>query len=164
LLADLKTKFKYTYDEFDKKGWYENKSQVTNITYDKSILRVRVNNVGYAYLESQYYGDDWIFHTHVEVKIGDTVYQTEDIPTYDKNNAHSNTGGSVWEVVAYTADRDNGIMKAIAESGDAVIKVRFAGGEGHYDMTLSKRDQQAIKDAYQLSQLIIKVGDTGATK
>jgi hypothetical protein len=41
------------------------------------------------------------------------------------------------------------------------VKVRFNGDHGVKDFTLSKRDQQAIKDAYQLSDLITKVGDTG---
>jgi hypothetical protein len=160
-LADLKTKFNYDYDEFEKKGWYEAKTQVVANTFDKKMLRVRVNNVGYAYLEDQYYGDDWIFHTHVEVKIGDAVYKSEDIASYDPNNSRHNSSGSVWEAISYTGGKDNGIIKAIAESGDAPIKVRFTGGEGVSDFTLAKRDQQAIKDAYQLSNLIKSTGDTG---
>ena len=161
-LVELKTKFTYKYDEFEKKGWYVAKSQSVDNTWDKEVLAVNVNNIGYAYLSDQYYGDDWIFHTRVEVKIGDTVYKSEDIPSFDSNNNRHNSGGSVWESISYTSDKDNGIVKAIAESGDAVVKVRFTGDEGVYDFTLSKRDQQAIKDAYELSNLIKSTGDTGA--
>ena len=160
-LADLKTKFKYKYDEFEKKGWYEAKTQIADSTWNSQMLKVHVNNVGYAYLEDQYYGSDWIFHTRIEVKIGDTIYKSKDIPSYDPDNTTENSGGTVWETISYTGDKDGGILKAIAESGDAVIKVRFAGDRGVKDFTLSKRDQQAIKDAYQLSDLIKKVGDTG---
>lgn len=159
-LADLKTKFNYKYDEFEKIGWYENKSQIVDTTFDKKMLRVRVNNTGYAYLEDQYYGDNWIFHTRVEVKIGDKVYKSADIPTYDSDNARENSGGSVWETISYTGGRDNGIIEAIAKNSDSLVLVRFAGDHGVSDFTLAKRDQQAIKDAYELSTLIKGVGDT----
>jgi len=163
-LAELKKKFSYSYDEFKKVGWYENKSQGVNVIYDKDILRVYVNNEGYAYLADQYTSDDWIFHTRVEVKIGDVIYKTEDIPNYDPDNSTDNGSGSVWETISYTNGRDNGIIKAIAESGDTPIKVRFTGGKYYHDITLAKRDQQAIKDAYQLSELIKKVGDTNTAQ
>ncbi len=163
-LAELKTKFNYKYDEFEKKGWYEAKSQVVANTFNTQMLKVNVNNKGYSYLEDQYYGDDWLFHTHVEVKIGDAIYKSDDVETFDPNNSQNNSGGSVWENISYTADRDNGIIKAIAESGDTPIKVRYTGGSGGVkDFTLTKRDQQAIKDAYELSNLIISTGDTGVT-
>jgi hypothetical protein len=160
-LEDLKTKFNYQYDEFDSKGWYFHKTQVVQNTFDKKVLKVYVNNSGYAYLTDQYYADDWLFHTRLEVKIGDTVYKTDDIPTYDSNNSTEIGSGSIWENISYTAGRDNGIIKAIAESGTTPIKVRFAGDHGVYDMTLSERDRQAIKDAYELAELIKKVGDVG---
>lgn len=158
-LAELKTKFDYKYDEFEKKGWYTNKSQAVSIIFDKKLLRVYVNDSGYAYLESQYYGDDWIFHTKVAVKIGDAIYETDDVPTYDPSNETTNGSGSVWENVSYLGFTDSGIIKAIAESGDTPVKVRFEGQNNVSDITLAKRDQQAIKDSYELSELIKKVGD-----
>lgn len=163
-LADLKTKFKYTYDEFQKVGWYAAKTQVVDYTWNEQVLRVNVNNTGYLYLVDQYYGDDWIFHTHIEVKIGDAIYKSEDVPSFDPNNTHNNSSGSVWESISYTGTKDNGIIKAIAESGDAAIRVRFTGDRGSKDFTLTKRDQKAITDAYHLSELIKKLGDIGATK
>ena len=160
-LADLKTKFDYKYDEFEKKGWYTAKSQSAESTSYKTLLRAFVNNSGYIYLASQYHGDDWIFHTKATVKIGDTVYTTEDIPSYDSNNERTNSTGGVWEEISFIGGKDNGILKAIAESGDLPIKVRLSGDQDLKDFTLSQKDQQAIKDAYQLSDLIKKVGDTG---
>ena len=160
-LAELKTKFTYKYDEFNKVGWYMAKSQNPSNLFDDQVLMVEVNNTGYAYLEDQYYGNDWIFHTRLDVKVGDDVYQTEDIPTYDKNNAQNNTAGKVWEDISYVNGKDNGVIKAIGESGDQTVKVRFDGGSNVYDFTLAKRDQQAIEDAYELSNLIKETGDTG---
>ncbi len=164
-LAEIKTKFTYKYDEFEQKGWYTAKTQDPGTTFNSQVLQLMVNNKGYTYLVDRYYGSDWLFHTRTEVKIGEALYKTDDIPSYDDNNSSWNSGGSVWESISYTADRDNGIIKAIAESGDTPVKVRFAGGSaGVKDFTLTKRDQQAIKDAYELSNLIKETGDTGTTK
>ena len=163
-LAELKKKFNYKYDEFQEKGWYEAKTQTVANTFDKKMLKVNVNNVGFAYLSDQYYADSWLFHTRLEVKIGDTLYKTDDVETYDPNNQTNNSGGSIWEFIDYTAGKDNGIIKAIAESGTAPIRVRFAGGQSVDDITLAERDRQAIKDAYELSNLIISTGDTGVTQ
>lgn len=161
-LEELKTKFNYKYDEFENKGWYYHKSQLVQNTFDKNVLRVYVNNVGYAYLADQYYSDDWLFHTRIEVKIGDSLYRTEDIPTYDSDNSTEIGSGSIWETIDYTAGRDNGIIEAIAESGTTTIKVRFAGDRGVYDIILAERDRQAIKDSYELSNLIRKIVDVGS--
>lgn len=156
-LAELKTKFDYKYDEFNKYGWYTAKTQSTQNSYDRSLLKTYVKDSGYIYLEDQYYGNDWIFHTKVTVKIGDQIYETADIPTYDPDNSETNGSGSVWETISYTKYRDNGIIKAIAESGDNPVKVRFSGKQSVFDMTLLKSDKQAIKDAYEFSELIKKV-------
>ena len=159
-LAELKTKFNYTYDQFQKVGWYQNKSQAdVNTTFNKEMLSMMVNDTGYAYLEDQYYGSDWIFHTRVEVSIGGIVYKSVDVPTYDPKNATQNASGSVWERISYVNGKDNGVIKAIAESGNTPVSVRFAGEHGVYDFTLSSRDQQAIEDAYELSTLIKEVGN-----
>lgn len=156
-LGELKNKFDYKYDEFNKIGWYVPKSQTVGNTYNQKFLKVLVNNSGYIYLQSVYYASDWLFHTRIEVKIGDSIYKSEDVPTYNKDNETDIGGGSIWEYVSYTSGKDNGIIKAIAESGDATIKVRYVGRQSIFDMNLSKRDQQAIKDSYELSQLIKEI-------
>jgi hypothetical protein len=157
-LTVLKKNFNYKYDEFEKNGWYLNKNQTVENSYDRSLLKVNVDSSGYAYLEDQYYGNDWIFHTRVEVLVGDNKYVSDDISISDKNNDRANSSGKVWEDISYTIYRDNGIIKAIAESSDIPIKVRFTGGEGVKDITLLQKDRQAIKDSYELSELIKKVG------
>jgi hypothetical protein len=156
-LEVLKTKFNYKYDEFNGIGWYTNKNQTAANSFNRKLLKVLVNSSGYAYLEDQYYGDDWIFHTRVKVIINDKIYESADIPTYDENNNEFNGSGSVWEEISYTTNRDNGIIKAIAESDDSAIKVRFVGRQSISDFTLANVDRQAIKDAYELSELIKKV-------
>lgn len=158
-LAVLKKNFEYKEDEFNKIGWYTHKNQTVDNSWNRKCLITHVNSNGYIYLEDQYYSEDWIFHTRIEVKIGDNIYKSEDVPTYSKYNRTQNSSRSVWENVSYTSGKDNGIIKAIAESGDKPVKVRFIGREYYSDFTLSNKDKQAIKDSYELSNLIKKIGE-----
>ncbi|MEZ4211121.1 MAG: hypothetical protein R3B39_02435 [Candidatus Paceibacterota bacterium] len=158
-LEELKKNFTYKYDEFNNIGWYTHKNQLAENSYNRRLIKVPVNNRGYGYLESQYYGENWIFHTRVEVKVGELVLKSQEVPTYDPDNATQNSGGSVWEVVSFTGNKDNGIIQAIASSGDLDVRVRFSGDQKNSDFTLTKKDQQAIKDSYELMTLIKKVGN-----
>lgn len=158
-LAELKKSFIYKYDEFNNIGWYTHINQTAENSYNRRLLKMHVNNRGYGYMASQYYGENWIFHTRVEVKIGDLVLRSEEVPTYDSNNETQNSGYSVWETVSFTNSNDNGILKAISESAENDVKVRFSGDQKISDFTLTKKDQQSIKDSYELMLLIKKVGN-----
>jgi hypothetical protein len=155
----LKKNFVYKKDEFNNIGWYIQKSQTVDASWNRKCLKTHVNSDGYIYLEDQYYADDWIFHTSIQVKIGDSIYNSEVIETFNANNKTENSGGSVWENINYTDGKDNGIIKAIASNVGKEVKVRFNGKEYYSDFTLSTRDKQAIKESYELSELIKKVGN-----
>jgi hypothetical protein len=155
----LKKNFNYKKDEFKDVGFYIHKSQTVDNSYNRKCLITHINSNGYIYLEDQYYADDWIFHTSIQVKIGDKIYNSSVVETYSDHNKTQNSGGSVWENITYTDDQDEKIIKAIADNADKEIKVRFNGKQYYSDFTLSKKDKQAIKDGYELSELIKKVGN-----
>jgi Txe/YoeB family toxin of Txe-Axe toxin-antitoxin module len=151
----LAKNFEYNDDQFEKIGWYTPLVQTATNSWSRKLLGARVNSKGYVYLISQYYADDWLFHTKVQIIIdGDpTVYETADVPTYDEDNKHQNSD-SIWETISYSRDRDNGILKLIAENYDKKIKVRFVGRDTISDIVLSDKDKKAIKDSYDLAQLL----------
>lgn len=153
-LSAIKKKFIYKHDEFKDVGWYTHKFHTVDNTWNRKCLRLHVKSDGYAYLEDQYYSTAWIFHTNIEVKVGDSIYRSEIIPTYSDNNKTENSGGSIWENINYTDGQDNGIIKAIAAGGNKPVKVRFVGKQYYSDIVLSDRDKQAIRDGYQLSELL----------
>lgn len=154
---ELVKNFDYKKDEFSGKGWYRHKIHNLNNILHKNCLFVHVNSTGYYYLEDQYYDTDWIFHTKIEVKIGNTVYRSKEIPTYNEDNVTENYGGYVWENISYTSGGDKGIVKAIAENDTVKIKVRFIGRQYNSDFTLSEKDKKAIKESYELSCLIYRI-------
>lgn len=150
-LEVLKKKFDFNNDEFKKVGWYVHKDQKS---YTRDMLKMNIMNDGYYYMESQYHASDWMFHQKVQVKIGDKVYESETVPTTSKNNITDATGEGIYENVSYLAGGDNGIIEAIAKSGDQEILVRFEGRESVHDFTLNPKDKQAIIDGYRLSELL----------
>lgn len=153
-LEKLKKKFNFKQDEFKGDGWYTH-LQAGDVSWNRIYLSTPVNSSGYIYLISHYYASDWLFHTKVMAKVGERVIETEDIPLYSDDHDSDNNSGSIYEINHYTRNRDNGIIKLIAENYDKEIKVRFVG-KYYRDMVLSEQNKIAIKESYDLSDLIKK--------
>lgn len=151
-LIPLKKNFTFKKDEFNGSGWYTHKTFNSSSNYRKT-LKAHVNENGFIYLESQWYDDDWLFHTYVQVKVGESVLTTPVVETFNKNNVHHNDGGVVWETISYVEDGDNGILSSIANA-KGPVKVRFVGDKFYRDITLPEKDKKAIKDCYELSEAI----------
>lgn len=155
-LVVLKKNFNIKKDEFNNTAWYIHKNQTVDNSWNRKCLKTHINSDGYIYLEDQFYSDDWIFHSSIQVKIADNIYHSSVVESYSENNKTENSGESVWECISYTDSKDYGIIKAIAESGDKPVKVRFVGKQYNSDFTLSNKDKKAIKEGYELAYLIKK--------
>lgn len=162
-LSAAKKNFDFEGDEFTGGGWYRHKLWNVNRTYNKTFLKANVNADGYAYLVSQYYGDDWLFHESIVAKIGDVVIVSNEVESYEEENRRDNSGGSVWEYVHFTDNRDSGILEAIGNAPEKLVKIRLKGRQYHKDYTLSKNDKQAIADCLTLSRLIKSVKEKETT-
>lgn len=149
-ISRLKSKFTYKKDEFQDVGFYTHK-RWGKYWPNRKTLTSGVNSTGYAWLRSNYSADDWLFHTSITVLIGDQKYKSPVVETYDKNNRTDNDGGRIWEVVTYD---DQEILSAVSENTNSTIKVRFHGREFYDDITLSAGDKRAIKDCYDLANLL----------
>lgn len=158
-LNDLKSHFEYTGDEFDKIGWYQHKSQTVDNSFNRKCLIIHVNSKGNYYLEDQFYSEDWIFHTSIKVKVGDQIFESAKIETYNPNNKTQNGGQHVWESINYLDGGDNGIIEAIAQNVDSVVTVRFNGRQYYSDFTLQMKDKKAIKEGFELSELIKQLNE-----
>jgi hypothetical protein len=157
-LAQLKTKFIFESDQIYGGGTYTHRNQTAENSFRRSYLAAPVSSSGSIHLLSFYSGDDWIFHDHVVVRVGEAVYTSDAIPSYAKENARSNVAGLVFEVVAFTDHRDNGILEAIARDPRQVVRVRFAGRFSE-DIVLSRRDKIALAESVELAELLRKVAN-----
>lgn len=150
-LTVLEKKFIKNIDEFDKTGWYTHKTWKKNIL--RSYLSATVFTSGRSYLESNYHGEDWVFHTYLSVLIEDTTYRTAEVPSYSDLNRRDHYHGTVTEQISFSGGKDKGIYKMIAENYNKTIKVRFFG-KSYEQITLSKKDKLAIKDSYELKTIL----------
>jgi hypothetical protein len=121
---------------------FENEAILTKVIYSNGIPRIS--------FISNYYADDWIFHTYVKVRIGDLRKQT--IPVQGKREVLD--GGKVLETNYYTTPSDIAILKWIADNYKKEILVRFYGKDYYDDITLPMSEKLAIKETYDLYNLL----------
>jgi hypothetical protein len=149
-IKKIASNFTYKKDDFQDLGFYSHK-RWGRYWPNRKTLTSGVNSSGYAWIKSNYSADDWIFHTSITVLVGDLKYQSEEVATFSDKNVRDNDAGRVWEIVTYDNPE---ILKAIAENSTSTIKVRFNGSEFYSDQTLSSGDKKALKDCYDLAQVI----------
>lgn len=89
-----------------------------------------------------YTGDDWVFWEKLTFVVDGT--KTYKYYAY-RDVTRDNGSGDVWEYVDIQVDReDRELLEAIADSTETII--RFEGDNHHYDLTVSAKDKQAIKE------------------
>lgn len=157
-IRTLQAKFRFSPDSIEGGGWYRPKSESADNSWNRTFLGIWVAANGRTYLESHFYGDSWIFHDHIVVRLGDQVLRSEVIPSYSDLNSRHNSSGSVWETLSFTGGKDNGILNAIAEAPDSMpIRVRLEGDDRMREFVLAKRDRIAIQEGDELGALLRKV-------
>ncbi|WP_162793509.1 hypothetical protein [Runella rosea] len=154
--AKMADNFTFAKDDFQTKGWYSHKNFGKKAAGRKT-LKAHVREDGFIYLESQFYGNDWIFHTHIKVKVGSLYLSSPKIESYNKNNKQQYAGDTFWENVYYRETGDNGIIQAIADSTSKPVKVRFEGRKFNRDIVLTAEEKQSIKESYELSVVLKKI-------
>lgn len=151
-VAELKKKFIVTKDEFQNIEFYKHKHWGKYWPEYTTIL-AGVNSEGYAWLTSNYYNDDWLFHGSVTIKGEDGYIETtQEVPRYDKNNRTEIKDG-VFENVTYVNARP--LLMYLAIMYDKKIMVRFNGQQYHKDIVLSKADKMALKETYDLATALM---------
>jgi hypothetical protein len=150
-LKNLIKSFKSKLDDFSNITWYTHK----NFPLSFTGLSAVTNDQGHSYLISNFHSENWLFHTSIMVKIGDNIFESEDIPTYDKRNIHDNYT-TIWETVSFT--NDSLLFKMIAFNVGKKIKVRLNGQQYYHEYILNDKLKLAIRDTYDLGKLLERKG------
>ncbi len=161
-LLKLHSKFIPYRDDFNNSITYFHKSWGTHWQNRKCLTAVIDSASGHIWLKSNFYNDDWLFHTQVMVLIAGKKYSSQLLTAFSDNCKTENSGGWVWEVNTY--DLDGGIILAIHDNIKEEIKVRFEGKEYRDDIVLGQKDKQAIYDSYELSNLLLTKYEFDAMK
>ena len=147
-----------------------------------SLSRKRIEPVitssGTIFLRSVYRDRDWIYHDHVIVQVGDREYMSDALPatspdvtrretrresSRDRRSGRYTEDRYISETVRYRSGSDNGIVRAIAESGGAKVTMRLAGGPRVFDKTLSNDDKRIFAEAMELATLLRRRSTQAAT-
>ncbi|MCC6773341.1 MAG: hypothetical protein IT360_19305 [Gemmatimonadaceae bacterium] len=130
-----------------------------------------VTSTGTIFLRSVYRDRDWIYHDHVEIRIGDEVLRTATVlPTSPnmsrrdvqrtgsnvnrRRNGRNQRDDFVDERVSYRGADEGAIVKAIAEAGAAPVNMQLAGGPRTFEKTLSDDEKRLFAEAYELAGLL----------
>lgn len=151
-----------------------------------SLSRKRIEPVvtssGTIFLRSVYRDRGWIYHDHVIVHVGDREYVSDARPatspdvtrretrresSRDRRRGRYDEDRYISESVRYRSGSDNGIVRAIAEAGDAKVTMRLAGGPRVFDKTLSDDEKRLFAEAMELATLLRRratqaAGDTSS--
>ena len=107
---------------------------------------------GTIFLRSVYRDRDWIYHDHVIVHV--TRRETRKESSRDRRSGRYTEDRNISESVRYRGSSDNGILRAIAEAGDAKVTMRLAGGPRVFDKTLSDDEKRLFAEAMELATLL----------
>lgn len=154
-IAELEKPFQKEKTEFDRYTQYIHKRQNFERAWDRSYIKVHLDERGEIYLSSNYHGEKWLNHTALRVYDQGDDAKTEEIPVGSVDNHRSDFMDSVWEKVTYRDGKDNGVMEFIANNTDRRLKAVFLGDEYYY-IILETYDKDAVKSALELSKALKK--------
>lgn len=154
-IEELENPFQKEKTEFDRYAQYIHKRQNFERAWDRSYIKVHLDERGEIYLSSNYHGEDWLNHTALRVYDQGDDAKTEEIPIGTVDNHRSDFMEAKWEKVTYRDGKDNGVMEFIANNTDRNLKAVFLGDEYYY-IILESYDKQAVKDALELSKALKK--------
>lgn len=145
-LAKLLPKFRKSVDKFDSTVTYlhKNYTPYSNTNGIGIMAKIFDNSIHCA---SAFVSSDWIFHTSFTVKTGDTVRD------YSGRKRHDVINGIAETVNVNSSDCED-LVKQIAEAApNKPVMVRLLG-KYRYDFNLKATHRQAIKDTWELYQLL----------
>jgi hypothetical protein len=139
--------------EYDRYTQYIHKRQRFDSRWNKSYLKVNLDERGEISFSSNYYGQSWLNHTGIRVYDGNTQASTGKIELNDPNNHRSDFMDSKWEKVTYTNSKGDEVIKLIADNPELKIKAVFLGSSEYY-IVLEDYDKIAFHDALALSKML----------
>lgn len=125
-------------------------------SYDpRSCIYPEVGANGALVLVSRFVSDSGLYHTDIQVSIGNKTLNSSRVPPYDSRSSRSYLGTQIMEEVRFGRAEDQAIMEALAKSGEQTIKVKFiTGGSYQKEITLPQVYRSLIRDAWLYSQLL----------
>ena len=153
VIAKLEKDFIKEKTEFDRDTQYVHKRQQFENRWNKSFLKVHLNEKGDIWFSSNYYGEQFINHTGIRVYDGPDQAKTDRVEEGDVNNHRSDFMDGKWEKVTFRDGKEDGVIEFIANNTGRRLKAVFLGDKYYY-IILEEYDKRAFKEAFTLSRAI----------
>lgn len=150
----LGKRFKIDRDEFTKDLHYIPLAYL-NFAETRPALRAFVLDEGDVLLHTRYQGEDWIFHDHFGLKVGDKQFDSAKVEKSDISRKVLRAG--IVREICYYPSSDLRIAEAVASAADQKVMLRLYGSEGNATHELDLNQKNAIRDALELSAILKKV-------
>jgi len=134
-------------------GVYEHKRQTVESSWNRTFLKIGLNEKGDIWLISHYYGKSWIDHTSLRVYDQENYILTDTIALGHEWNRKVEDMGDRWETVEFREGSDAGAIAFIADNYRKPVKVRFTGKSFQY-IVLETFDKEAIRKGWELAQVL----------
>ncbi len=154
----LAKNFYFTKGNSSRPGIYEHKRQTVRNSWSRSFLKVNITEDGDFWISSKYYGKEWLDHFCIKVYDNNLQVFSDTIPLNHPDNRKLQDGDDKWETIDYRNGTDGGVVGFIIENLDRNLKVRFTGKK-HYYIVMEKFDKEAVRDGYELAQVLSELND-----
>jgi len=155
-IAELSKNFNFSEGPPSRPGTYEHKRQTVRRSWNRIFLKTNVTEDGQFWISSHYYGSDWIDHYCIKVYDKELYLFSDTISLNNPDNRKIEDGTDRWEKIDFRDGADNGIVRLIAQNQDRRLKVRFTGKK-HYYIVMEAFDKKAVKEGYELAQVLKEV-------
>jgi len=152
-LPELSKDFLFTPGEAGQPGNYEHKRQTVETSWNRTFLKIGLNENGDVWLISHYYGKSWIDHTSLRVYDQDNYILTDTIPLGHEWNRKVEDLGDRWETIEFREGSDAGAIAFIADNYQKPVKVRLTGKTFQY-IVLENYDKEAIRKGWELAKVL----------
>ncbi len=136
---------------YQETGNYVWKQQTIERNVERCYIRSRVNEKGEMFLESVYYGQNPIRHTHFKVSTTDGQFAGTAVIPYDGGlNYRFENMGNHTEVVTYGGEAGVDVVKFIYAHVDERIRVEYLG-DRPYVIYMTDTDKKALMETYDFA-------------
>ena len=157
-IEPLTKNFYFNQGSAGRPGSYEHKRQTVRNSWSRSFLKVNISEDGEFWISSKYYGKEWLDHFCIKVYDRELQVFSDTIPLNHPDNSKLQDGDDKWETIDYRNGTDGGAVGFIIENLTRPLKVRFTGKQ-HYYIVMEKFDKEAVKEGFELAQVLREVDD-----
>ncbi len=155
-IPKLSKNFTFTEGLPGRPGTYEHKRQTVRRSWNRTFLKTNLTEDGQFWLSTHYYGSEWLDHYCIKVYDKELALFSDTLALNHPDNRKIEDGNDRWEKIDFKDGSDHGITSLIIENQDRRLKVRFTGKK-HYYIVMESFDKEAVKEGYNLAQVLKEV-------